>query len=66
MDKALQVLEKDKLAHKLWTHDIQLNSGQIEAIEQAVTNRFQLIQGPPGTCDFSVSVIVMPIYYTLY
>ena len=48
-DKALQVLKEDKLAHKLWTHDIRLNSGQIEAIKQAVTNCFQLIQGPPGT-----------------
>ena len=48
-EKALQVLSSDKLAQELWTADrIQLNRRQKEAIEKAVTNCFQLIQGPPG------------------
>ena len=52
MGKALQVLKEDKLAHKLWTAGgIQLNPGQTEAIERAVTNCFQLIQGPPGMLE---------------
>ena len=46
------MLKEDKLAHKLWTAGgIQLNPGQTEAIERAVTNCFQLIQGPPGMLE---------------
>ena len=46
--KALQLLKQDIFAHTLWTRNNPLNPGQIKAIEQAVTNCFQLIQGPPG------------------
>ena len=46
--RALQVLKQDKLAHRLWGHNNPLNLGQIKAMEQAVSNCFQLIQGPPG------------------
>ena len=45
----LKVLKTDKMAHSLWTpHDIKLNPVQLRAIELALTNSFQLIQGPPG------------------
>ena len=42
-------LHEDDFALKLWnTTRTSLNSSQIKAIQYAVGNRFQLIQGPPG------------------
>ena len=46
--KALQILKSDKLARRLWKLDKPLNEVQLEAMELALENRFQLIQGPPG------------------
>lgn len=42
-------LHEDDFALKLWnTTRSSLNSSQKKAIKLAVSNRFQLIQGPPG------------------
>ena len=45
---ALAVLKTDTIAHTLWTHSTRLNVAQIKAMQLAITNCFQLIQGPPG------------------
>ena len=50
-EKALDVLRTDRIANSLWTHDKKhksLNEDQKKAIKYALTNCFQLIQGPPG------------------
>ena len=51
MMKALDVLSKDSMAHTLWSHAVELNTEQKEAIKKALMHRFQLIQGPPGQCS---------------
>ena len=45
---AMRVFLRDPMAHTLWTNDSELNKVQKEAITAALTNCFQLIQGPPG------------------
>ena len=55
MRKALDVLSKDWMAHTLWSHGVELNTVQKEAIEKALMHRFQLIQGPPGQCSKKIS-----------
>ena len=48
----MQVFDNDDMARTLWTDDDtdtnELNEYQQKAIRQALTNNFQLIQGPPG------------------
>jgi len=44
-------IKQDPLVYKLWSGRQQLNREQREAVEIAVQNKFQLIQGPPGN-DF--------------
>ena len=56
--KALDVLRTDRIAHSLWTREEikehkSLNKEQKKAIEDALMNCFQLIQGPPGQCSNS-------------
>ena len=48
MVEALDVLTKDPMAHTLWSHGVELNTVQKEAIKRALMHRFQLIQGHPG------------------
>ena len=56
MRKALNVLTKDPMAHTLWSHGVELNTLQKEAIKRALVHRFQLIQGPPGQCAGQVAL----------
>jgi len=43
-------IRQDPLVYQLWSgrQPQQLNKEQEEAVETAVQNKFQLIQGPPG------------------
>ena len=43
-------IRQDPLVYELWSgrQPKQLNREQREAVETAVQNKFQLIQGPPG------------------
>ena len=50
VDEALCVFRTDPMAHLLWTNGFELNTIQKEAIQAALTNCFQMIQGPPGKC----------------
>lgn len=45
---ALQIMKTDPLACQIWDSEVQLNDLQKEAVERALKNKFQLIQGPPG------------------
>ena len=50
-EEYLDIFEHDKMARTLWTGGdtaTELNKYQLEAIKLALTNSFQLIQGPPG------------------
>ena len=44
----LKVLERDRMARTLWKRNSALNPVQLRAMRLALTNSFQLIQGPPG------------------
>ena len=50
-EEYVHVFDNDDMARTLWTDDTvtdYLNEYQQKAIRQALTNNFQLIQGPPG------------------
>ena len=46
--EACNIFHFDPLAKTLWCSNKKLNLVQIEAVQLALTKRFQLIQGPPG------------------
>ena len=46
--EACKLFHRDKLARTLWSNGKMLNPVQIQAVELALCNNFQLIQGPPG------------------
>ena len=46
--EACDIFRDDNLAITLWCSNKKLNPVQMEAVQLALTKRFQLIQGPPG------------------
>ena len=54
---------KDKLVLSLWPHcQQQLNSGQEHSVMTSIQNKFQLIQGPPGTAAY-YHVTILTVKY---
>ena len=47
--KTTTLIKQDKFVFPLWSNSQQrLNEGQEDSVLTAVSNKFQLIQGPPG------------------
>ena len=46
--EACDIFRDDNLAITLWCSNKKLNPVQMEAVQLALTKRFQWIQGPPG------------------
>lgn len=42
------IFESDAIAKTLWSCQKRLNAVQVKAVKLALSNTFQLIQGPPG------------------
>ena len=53
------LIKRDPLVVKLWTDEQQqwMNEEQTESVKIAVENKFQLIQGPPGKSNTTMTVI---------
>ena len=53
------LIKRDKLVLSLWPHgQQQLNKEQEESVMTAIENKFQLIQGPPGSYFISQAVSI--------
>jgi len=48
------LIKRDPLVEKLWTGGQSINEEQKKSVRIAVENKFQLIQGPPGTYNYTV------------